>query len=102
MILRVTCDRHSTAVRSYHIAFRNRVFGVVSPFSVNVRLEREQQFRDCRLGENGDEVDRSEGRNDLGALILRNQRSAFTLKAASLRVGVNRYYQQIAQSLCRL
>ena len=69
MVFRIPRDRHSSAVRSYHIALRDRVLGVVSALRVNVRLEFQKQFGNCRLVKNRDEVDRLERRDDLSALF---------------------------------
>ena len=63
MVFRITNDRHSSAIGSYHIAFGNGFFGVVSTFCVNVRLQREQKFSNGRLVKDCHEINCIDGRD---------------------------------------
>ena len=54
MIFAIADDRHTAAVGSYHGALRNRLFGVVSAFCVNVGPERKQELFDSWFVENRD------------------------------------------------
>src|SRR5438105_4664941 len=101
MIFRITNDGHSSAEGSYHIVFRNGVFGVIGALGVNIGFEREQQLFDRRLIEDRHEVDGIQCGYDLGSLVLGYERSAIALQSSSLFVGVHSDNQKIAQSFRR-
>src|SRR2546425_1205681 len=101
MIFRITNDRHSSAEGSYHIAFRNRVFGVIGAFGVNIGLEREQQLFDSRLIEDRHEVNSFQGGYDFGSLVLGQERSPIALQSSSLFVGVHPDNQKVPQGFRR-
>jgi len=101
MIFWITNDRYSSAEGSYHIAFRNGVFGVVRTFGVNVGLEGEQQLFDSRLIEDRHKVNSFQCGYDLGSLVLGYERSPIALQSSSLLVGVHPDNQKVAQRFRR-
>src|ERR1700687_2382629 len=98
MILWIAHDRHLSAKGSYHITLRNRLFGVVSALGMNVRLEGEQEFRDCWSTKNRDEIDSGQGRHDFGALVLRQEWAACSLQPARLLIRIDCDDQHVPQS----
>ena len=71
MILRVSHNSHPSAKRSYHIAFGNRVLGIVGTFRMNVRLNGQQQLLNCWFIKYRHQVHSGQGRNYFGSLRLR-------------------------------
>src|SRR6266446_7416773 len=101
MIFWIANDRHSSAEGSYHIALRNRVFGVIGAFGMNMGLEREQQLFDSWFIEDRHEVDGFQCGYYLGSLDLGHERPAITLQPSSLLVGVHPDNQKVAQRFRR-
>ena len=97
MIFRVAHYCNAPAVGSYHVTFGHGVFAVVSPFRVNVRLEREQQFFNCRLVKNSDISHRLQRIHQLCAFESRHDRTPGSLQPFDLRVGIHPDDEQLAE-----
>src|SRR5436853_6078792 len=102
MIFWITNDRYSSAEGSYHIAFRNGVFGVVRTFGVNVGLEGEQQLFDSRLIEDRHKVNSFQCGYDMASLVLRYEQSPIALQSSSFLVGVHPDKQKVGQRVRRV
>ncbi len=102
MVFRVSDDLDAAAEGSYHIALGHRLFGVVGAFGVDVRAEREQEFGDGRLVEDGDVVHGAQARDDLGALARGDEGAPLALQESHLLVRVDADDEQVAQALRRL
>lgn len=66
----------------------DRLAGVVSPLSVNARVERAQGLLEGVLIESGDSIDASERADDLRAVSERDHGSPLTLQASDGLVSV--------------
>lgn len=97
MILRVTYNRNAPAVGSYHVTLRHSVFGVISPFRVHVRLQREQQFFNRRFVKNSDISHRLQRVNQLCAFDSRHDRTPATFQSFDLRVRIHADDEHIAK-----
>src|SRR5688572_18448897 len=100
MVLRIADNCHATAVGSYHGALRNRLFGVVGAFRMNVGLQSQQELLDSRFVEDCDVSYRFERGNDLGAFRGGHDRPARAFESYDLCVGVNAHYEHVSQLAC--
>src|SRR6185369_7123752 len=100
MIFWIADDCDLAAVRSYHVAFRDRFRRVVGAFSMNIWLECEQELFDGRLVKNRDVGDRLERSDNFSAFRCGQDRPACSFLNSDLFVGVNANDQYVAQLSC--
>ena len=72
VVLLVPDDRDPAAVAADGVALRHGVEGVVGTLAVDVGLQREQQRRDRRLGEDHDVIHAAQRGQELGAIAPRS------------------------------
>src|SRR5205085_5197369 len=60
MVFGVANNRYAPAVASYHVALRYGLFGVISPFGVNVWANVQEERFDGRLVEDSDKINSPE------------------------------------------
>ena len=81
VILGIADDGDAAAVAADGLALGHGVDGVVGPLAVHVGLQREQQRRDRRLGEDDDVVDAAQRGDELGAIGGGQERPVRPLRA---------------------
>src|SRR6267143_1576434 len=89
MVLGIAGDERASAEARYQLALRHRFRRVIGPLHVQIRPERGEQPRRGRLGEEHHPVDATKRVDELGALLLRHDRTGRPLHAADGSVRVH-------------
>ena len=90
MTLRIADDRRAAAICRDDRAFRHRLFGVVGPFAVHVRLQESQQPLDVRIAEHHDVIHAAKSGDELGTIRRGQDGTARTLERRDGRIVVDR------------